>query len=73
VVTPVVEGGGGAAGELDDDNEEAGEEGAGLVADDEAEDGADAVTLGITGSDTDTVMPGVADAGRAVIAHHRQG
>jgi hypothetical protein len=71
VTTPIVGGGGGVEGELE---EEAGDEGAGLEADDDDEgagleasdDGAVAVTLGVTGDDADTVEPGVAGASEAV-------
>jgi hypothetical protein len=70
VTTPVVGGGGGVEGDLD---EEAGDEGVGLEADDDDEgagleagdDGAVAVTMGVTGDDADTVEPGVTGAGEA--------
>jgi hypothetical protein len=70
VTTPIVGGGRGVEGEL---NEEAGDEGTGLEADDDDEgagleagdDGAVAVTLGVTGDDADTMEPGVAGTGEA--------
>jgi hypothetical protein len=69
-MTPIVGGGGGVDGELD---EEAGDEGARLEADDDDEgagleagnDGAVAVMLGVIGDDADTMEPGVAGAGKA--------
>jgi hypothetical protein len=85
-MTPVVGGGRGVEGELD---EEVGDEGAGLEVDDDDEgagleagdDGAVAVTLGATGDDADTVEPGVgcageaagADASRVARARRREG
>jgi hypothetical protein len=57
-VTPVVGGGGGVAGELEHDDEESDDEGAGLEASNEADDGADVVTLGVTGDDTVTMGSG---------------
>jgi hypothetical protein len=69
-MTPVVRGGGGVEGKLD---EEAGDEGAGLEASngnegtglEAGEDGAVAVMLGVAGDNTDTVDLGVAGVGEA--------